>query len=97
MKDITTAEIKNLERLAKLNLSDEERKDIKEDLKSIVAMFDKLEELDLEGIEPLRHITEVTNGWREDVAKPSLEIEKALDNAPSKSDRYFSVPKFIHK
>ncbi|GAA5220510.1 Asp-tRNA(Asn)/Glu-tRNA(Gln) amidotransferase subunit GatC [Membranihabitans marinus] len=97
MKDITIDEVKNLERLAKLNLSEEERTDIVDDLKSIVAMFDKLEELDLDGIEPLRHITEVTNGWREDEAKPSLDIEKALDNAPSKSDRYFSVPKFMHK
>lgn len=97
MKEITDREILKLEKLAKLQLSAEERNNIKKDLSSIVAMFDKLEELDIDDVEPLRHISGEVNSWRADVAKESLAIELALQNAPSKEDRYFLVPKFIRK
>ncbi|WP_236975689.1 Asp-tRNA(Asn)/Glu-tRNA(Gln) amidotransferase subunit GatC [Membranihabitans maritimus] len=97
MKEIQDWEIRKLEKLSKLELSDSEREEIKKDLESIVGMFDKLQELDLDSVEPLRHITDVVNGWREDVPRESIQIEKALQNGPSTEDRYFTVPKVIHK
>jgi len=87
--------ILKLEKLARLKLSDTEREKIQGDLGNILQMVSKLEELDLEGVEPLVYINEEVNVLREDEIKHQVDREAALSNAPDRNDEHFKVPKVI--
>jgi len=89
--------ILKLERLAKLKLSDAERTEIGEDLEKILAMVNKLEEVDTENVEPLVYIHNEINSWRSDEVGEMLTTEEAMQNAPKRIDNYFAVPKIIDK
>lgn len=79
--------------LAKLELSKEEKEQAKKDMGKMLDYFDKLNELDTTGIEPMSHITKVQNVFREDVVTNGDEHEKTLKNAPGEKDNMFMVPK----
>lgn len=81
--------------LAKLELSAEEKKSAKKDMERMLAYFDKLNELDTTGIEPVSHITKVQNVFREDIVTNGDEHEKTLQNAPREKDNMFMVPKIF--
>ncbi|NND34430.1 MAG: Asp-tRNA(Asn)/Glu-tRNA(Gln) amidotransferase subunit GatC [Saprospiraceae bacterium] len=87
--------ISKLEVLARLKLQVHEREDLKRDLESILKMVDKLEEIDVEGIEPLTHLLPDSQLLRSDEIKDQLPTEQALTNAPEKQSPYFKVPKVI--
>ena len=89
--------ILKLERLARLNLSEEAREALREDLQEILAMVDKLGEIDTEGTEPLRHMAEGSSKLRADHIADQLSSDIALDNAPMKEDGFFKVPKVIDR
>lgn len=86
-----------LEKLAKLELSETERDRIKEDLERMIQMVGKLEELNLEEVKPLRHMREGSIGLREDKIKNQITTQDALKNAPGKKGAYFTVPKVIKR
>lgn len=89
--------ISHLEKLAKLQLNDSEKENIRQDLNAILGMMEKLKEVDTEGVEPLIHISDAINVYRKDEVKNQLSTEEALKNAPKSEAPYFSVPKFIDK
>ena len=53
--------------LAKLELSEEEKEQAKTDIGRMLDYIDKLNELDTSGVEPLSHVFQVSNVFREDV------------------------------
>jgi aspartyl-tRNA(Asn)/glutamyl-tRNA(Gln) amidotransferase subunit C len=87
--------ILKLENLARLELSEAEREQLTGDLNKILAMVEKLEELDTSNVEPLVYINEQVNVLREDEVKHQVSKEAALANAPDKDERYFKVPKVL--
>ena len=95
--EVTGEMIDNLANLARLRFSDEEKADIKIDLQRMIAFVEKLQEVDTTGIEPLLHMSEAMNVYREDEVKGSMQKETALANAPSANNDYFKVPKVIKK
>ena len=93
--DIQTT--KKLAELAKLEFNNEELIEIQRDLEQMIGFVEKLNEIDTSHVEPLTHITEGENTFREDEVKESIDIETALKNAPASRDRFFTVPKVIKK
>ncbi|MEM6319172.1 MAG: Asp-tRNA(Asn)/Glu-tRNA(Gln) amidotransferase subunit GatC [Bacteroidota bacterium] len=87
--------ILKLEKLARLKLSDQERNQIQGDLDNILNMVSKLEELDLDNVEPLIYMTDEVNVLRSDAVKNQVDRAAALANAPDKNDEHFKVPKVI--
>jgi len=88
--------ILRLEHLAKLELSESERKGLMKDLNEILAMVEKLQELDTRKVEPLIYVNEAeTNVWREDLVAGQVSRKEALANAPRHDDEFFRVPKVI--
>jgi aspartyl-tRNA(Asn)/glutamyl-tRNA(Gln) amidotransferase subunit C len=87
--------IDKLSTLAKLQFNGKERIQIKEDMERMLDLFNKLEEIDTAGVEPLIHMTEETGRTREDEVKGMVSQAHALKNAPSKDTYYFKVPKVI--
>ena len=89
--------ILKLEKLSKLELSEQERIKIQGDLNNILKMVEKLDELDLQNIEPLLHVSEGEIVLRKDEIENQVSREEALKNAPNSDGQYFKVPKVIKK
>ena len=94
---VTINDVEHIAQLAKLSFSDEEKAKFTEQFNEILSFMEKLNELDTSNVEPLSQVIELHNVLREDVVKPSLPTEEALKNAPSKTDRFFKVPKVIDR
>lgn len=89
--------ISKLEKLARLELAEEEKDILQRDLNNILSMVEQLNEIDTEGVEPLVHISEETNVLRADEVKHQLNRAEALKNAPKSDKEYFLVPKVIKR
>lgn len=89
--------ILKLENLARLELTREEHKLIKEDLGNILDMVEKLQELDTSNVEPLRYITEEYHPPRKDVVASQDVKEAALDLSPKRKGDFIAIPKVINK
>lgn len=81
--------------LARLELTPEETATFQKQLEDILGYIDQLSELDVEGIEPTAHASPVFDRIREDVARPGLEREAFLNNAPDVAGDQLRVPKVI--
>ena len=89
--------ILKLEKLSRLELADEQRTRMQEDLSKMLGMVQKLDELDLDNVDPLLHMSENANVTRSDEVKGHMETAKAMKNAPESTSKYFKVPKVIKK
>jgi aspartyl-tRNA(Asn)/glutamyl-tRNA(Gln) amidotransferase subunit C len=85
-------EVKKVARLARLELSEADLTAMTRQLSAIVDYFDQLQQLDTEGVEPLAHPLPIQNVLREDKLQPSLSVDEALRNAPSRIGDFFAVP-----
>ncbi len=94
---ITDEIINHLAHLARLEFSDEEKTELKQDLEKMIGFVEKLKEVDTTGVEPLMHITDAVNVLREDVAEKTITKKEALLNAPQTDGNFFIVPKVIKK
>ncbi|MEL6276318.1 MAG: Asp-tRNA(Asn)/Glu-tRNA(Gln) amidotransferase subunit GatC [Bacteroidota bacterium] len=94
---VDDALLSHLAKLAKLDPSTAERQRLAGDLKNILAMVEKLQELNLEVVEPLRYVSEVENDLRPDKVENELPREAAMNNAPDvdQEEQFFRVPKVI--
>lgn len=95
--EVNDAMIDKLAHLARLKFNNEEKEEIKHDLQRMISFVEKLNELDLEGVEPLVHMTDEINVLRDDEVKGSISQEEALKNAPLHDEQFFKVPKVIKK
>lgn len=95
--EVNDALVNKLAHLARLKFDAAEKEEIKNDLQKMIAFVDKLNELDLSGVEPLVHMSDEINVLREDEVKGMISREEALKNAPAHDDKFFKVPKVIRK
>lgn len=92
---VTIKDVEHVAELAKLSFSAEEKERLTSELNEILAYMEQLNSLDTSTVEPLSHVVSLSNVFREDVLKPCLSQEEALKNAPSRTDKFFKVPKVI--
>lgn len=79
-------------RLSRLKLDDDEVSRLEGELSSILDHVDRLAEIDIEGVEPTSHVVPLENVLRDDVARPGLDRDLALSQAPDPVDGAFRVP-----
>jgi len=91
--DRTTVE--KVAKLARLQLSGEELDRYGKQLGAILDYIAKLEKLDVADLEPLAHAVDTDNVFRDDVPRPGLSRDAALQNAPERTGDFFVVPKII--
>ena len=81
--------------LARLSLDPAKSGELAAQFERILAAFQTLTQLDLEGVEPMTRPTDTSDVLRDDRERPSLPQEEALANAPARVDGFYSVPKTI--
>ena len=89
--------VEKLAHLARLKFNEEEKQEIMTDLQRMISFVEKLNELNLDGVEPLLHLSDEVNVLREDEIKGSVSREDALKNAPLHDEEFIKVPKVIKK
>ena len=89
---ISVKDVEYVADLARLELSEEEKKEFTEQLNAILQYFEQLNELDTEGVKPTSHVIQMANVLREDVVRPSWPLEQVLLNAPDEEEGQFKVP-----
>ncbi|MHA1684745.1 MAG: Asp-tRNA(Asn)/Glu-tRNA(Gln) amidotransferase subunit GatC [Promethearchaeota archaeon] len=95
MSKINEQTVEHLGELARVNLSEVEKKEFTKQLSSILDFFSKISELDTDNVKPTYHVLEVNNVMRKDEVKESLPQEVVLGNAPEKEKGYFKSPRII--
>ena len=92
---ITRKEVEHVAKLARLALRDDEIDTMTAQLSNILTYVEKLNELDTKNVDPTSHVLPIKNVLREDEVRKSLERDKALGNAPDRTEEFFRVPKVI--
>jgi aspartyl-tRNA(Asn)/glutamyl-tRNA(Gln) amidotransferase subunit C len=92
---VTVGDVDHIAKLARLEFSPEEKERFTHQLNTILTYMEQLNRIDTSNVEPLAHVLELSNVFREDIVRPGLDHEKALQNAPAKTDEFFKVPKVI--
>jgi aspartyl-tRNA(Asn)/glutamyl-tRNA(Gln) amidotransferase subunit C len=92
---ITNQDVDHVAKLARLNLTDEEKHLFTEQLNAILKYAEQLNTLDTKDVKPTTHVLELANVMREDQPHESLPIEKVMLNAPDEEEDHFRVPAII--
>ena len=88
-------DIKYVAHLARLQLTPDEEKKLGAQLGNILGYIEKLNQLDVTGVEPTAHAVPMVNVTRPDEIRPSLPHDEALRNAPAQANGLFMVPKIV--
>ena len=89
---IDREQVLHVAKLARLRLSDEEIERMSTELSGILDHIEKIEELDLDGVEPTSHVVTLENVLRPDEPRPSWPREDVLEIAPDAGEGGFRVP-----
>jgi aspartyl-tRNA(Asn)/glutamyl-tRNA(Gln) amidotransferase subunit C len=91
--ELTKDEVRDVALLARVGITDEEVDMYQKDLSTVLGYFDKLQEVDTDGVEEIGHITGVTNVYRADKVVEMEENGKKLimKNISEEREGYIKV------
>ncbi|MFZ5808434.1 MAG: Asp-tRNA(Asn)/Glu-tRNA(Gln) amidotransferase subunit GatC [Chloroflexota bacterium] len=92
---LTHEQVDHIARLARLELSREERERYRQQLSAILDYFQRLQELDTDDIPPTSRVVESEGRLRPDEPQPSLPRQDLLANAPHVEKDQFRVPPIL--
>ena len=95
--EVNDALVNKLAHLSRLKFNESETEGIRNDLQKMIAFVEKLNELNLDGVEPLLFMSDEVNVLREDEVKGSISRDDAFKNAPLHDAQVFKVPNVIKK
>ena len=88
-------DIEHVARLARLELTDEEKARLREQLGVILENAAKVSEVATDDVPPTAYAIPRSNVLRPDEITPSLTTEQVLGNAPEVEDDRFKVPRVV--
>src|SRR5512142_2383597 len=89
---LTTEEVQHIAKLARLELTDEQREHYREQLSHILDYIAKLRTLDTTDVPPTAGGGLTQMALRPDGSRPSLPTDVLLENAPEVDDDQFKIP-----
>lgn len=89
------ATVRRIARLARIHLADEQVPALQQELNGILGWIEQLNEVDVDGIEPLTGAARMALRMREDVVTDGGQREAILANAPDRAGAFFAVPKVV--
>ena len=87
--------VERVAELARLELDPSQRAELGEQLARIIDFVAQLEEVNISGVAPTKHVTAKDNVARYDVPRPCLPRDEALSAAPDTDNGHFVVPKVL--
>ena len=95
MSAISRDEVAHLARLSRLALTDAELEEFTGQIDGIIQHVQAVQQVAADYVEPMSHPSSMSGVMREDVVKPTLTAEEALDQAPSVEEQRFEVPQIL--
>jgi len=92
---VDTATVKRVAHLARIAISDDEAEKMQGELNSILDWVEQLNEVDIEGVEPITSVVDVDMKKRVDGVTDGEKADDIIANAPASDDHYFMVPKVV--
>lgn len=92
---VTTKDVRRVARLARLSVSEDDLEPLAEDLSKIFAWIEQLNEVDIEGVEPMTSAVNVKPKLRKDKVTDGEIRDQILANAPRAEEGFFVVPKAV--
>jgi aspartyl-tRNA(Asn)/glutamyl-tRNA(Gln) amidotransferase subunit C len=89
---ISREDVEHIAFLARLGLSEDEKRIFQEQLSGILEYMQTLAELDTSNIPPTAQVIPLRNVMRPDTVIPSLPREAVLANAPDRDGDFLRVP-----
>ncbi len=89
------ATVRRIATLARIHGDDAELPALQSELNGILGWIEQLNEVNVEGIEPLTGAAQMALKMREDVVTDGGYPEKVLANAPERAGDFFVVPKVV--
>ncbi len=93
---ISDEEVLHIAKLARINLSDDEIQDYKNNLEEILDFANTINQVNTDNIGETIGINENYNVFRKDEIIQESNKEELLSNAPSQDDGMFRIPKVIN-
>lgn len=81
--------------LARIEVAEGDLETLAGELSNILGFMEQLNEVDVDGIEPMTSVTPMALKRREDVVSDGGYPEKILANAPDAREGFFAVPKVV--
>jgi aspartyl-tRNA(Asn)/glutamyl-tRNA(Gln) amidotransferase subunit C len=81
--------------LARIQVAEEELGPLAAELSGILGFMEQLNEVDVEGVEPMTSVTPMKLPWRDDVVTEGAQRDRVLLNAPAARAGFFTVPKVV--
>ncbi len=87
--------VRRIARLARIAVTDDEVPHLQGELNAILSFVEQLNEVDVEGVEPMTSVTPMAMKKRQDVVTEGGRPEAIVGNAPATEDNFFLVPKVV--
>lgn len=87
--------VKRVAHLARIKVTDEEAGRMTGELNTILAFVEQLDEVNVDGVEPMTSVVHQEMKKRADVVSDGGYPEKVVANAPASDDNFFMVPKVV--
>lgn len=92
---VSKDDVRKVARLSRIAVTEDHVEELAGELNSILGWIDQLNEVDVEGVEPMTSVVETTLPMREDVVTDGNIQDQVLANAPRTEDGFFVVPKAV--
>lgn len=92
---VTKDDVRKVARLSRIAVPDERLESLAGELSSIMGWIEQLNEVDVDGIEPMTSVVDATLPMRDDVVTDGNIQDQVLANAPKSEDGFFVVPKSV--
>ena len=92
---IDAATVRRIAHLARIAVADDEVEHLGSEINAILAFVEQLQEVNVEGVEPMTSVTPMEMRKRSDVVTEGGDPDPILRNAPATQDHFFLVPKVV--
>ncbi|MEM0985402.1 MAG: Asp-tRNA(Asn)/Glu-tRNA(Gln) amidotransferase subunit GatC [Pseudomonadota bacterium] len=92
---VTKDDVRKVARLSRIAVPEDRLETLAGELSGILDWIEQLNEVDLDGVEPLTSVVETQLPLREDKVTDGNKVDEILANAPRADDGFFVVPKSV--
>jgi len=92
---VSAEDVKKIARLSRLHVEEDRLQPLADDLNGILAWIEQLNEVDVEGVEPMTSAVDVDAPLRADKITDGGKRDAVLANAPKSEDGFYVVPRSV--
>lgn len=87
--------VRRVAHLARIAVAEDEVEALRGELNAMLALFEQLGEVNVDGVEPMTSVTPMRMKMRWDEVTDGEIADAVISNAPAREDHFFLVPKVV--